>query len=348
MSDSETEKGDGTPQQPAVETPREPAIRVALADFPLFDGTAPLEPFIQQCQRLMALGGLATTQLSGVLAARCRGLALQVVEGADISADVTALLRESFAAATPATAAAQLSTARKGSQSAIQYSLLITRLVREACPEFFDRAGQVKKICVPAHQSALYRHFLVGLSQEEKTLLSRQGAKTFKAAVDELRREEEVSQLADVQPRPGVHWAEFTGVSAGSGERASSSPPTSRRASGFGMASDARPQRYRSPSPYESARSARAAQAGAEWRQRGESPVPARSSAGSSSWRAGGAGAPGPRRAARDRSWSPGREDARPATDEGRRQRRCWICSSSTHLKRDCPNGQPGRRGGEW
>ena len=41
----------------------------------------------------------------------------------------------------------------------MDYSLTIRKLVTEACPEFFDATGGVKKTCVPAHQAALYRHF---------------------------------------------------------------------------------------------------------------------------------------------------------------------------------------------
>ena len=51
----------------------------------------------------------------------------------------------------------------------------------------------MKKICSPSYDAALYRHFLLGLSVEERVLLSRQGVKSFSAAVDELKREELVA-----------------------------------------------------------------------------------------------------------------------------------------------------------
>ena len=47
----------------------------------------------------------------------------------------------------------------------------------------------MKTICVPAYKATLFRHFLVGLSSEEATLISRLRVTAFDAAVEELVRE---------------------------------------------------------------------------------------------------------------------------------------------------------------
>ena len=55
-------------------------IPVSLSDFPIYDGSSAPERFIQQCKRLAALGGILNDQLQTIIAARCRGLALEVIE----------------------------------------------------------------------------------------------------------------------------------------------------------------------------------------------------------------------------------------------------------------------------
>ena len=190
------------------------AIGVSLNDFPVFDGVGCPESFIRQCARVAALGGIDDDQLSAIMAARCRGLALQVVESSTDSADVADLLKSAFAAQQrPEAAAMQLSVIKKGSMSVTEYALQVKTLVRKACPELFDQTGSAKKTCAPAYQAALYRHFLTGLAPEERLLLSRQGASSFDAAVRELTREEEFAQLSaadsgGAMQSLGVHWAD--------------------------------------------------------------------------------------------------------------------------------------------
>ena len=161
------------------------AIGVSLNDFPVFDGVGCPESFIRQCGRVAALGGIKDDQLSAIMAARCRGLALQVIESSTESANVADLLKSAFAAQqqSPEAAAMQLSAIKKHSLSVAEYALQVKTLVKRACPELFDQTGSVKKICAPAYQAALYRHFLTGLTSEERLLLSRQGASSFDAAV---------------------------------------------------------------------------------------------------------------------------------------------------------------------
>ncbi|KAF0290326.1 hypothetical protein FJT64_011444 [Amphibalanus amphitrite] len=125
---------------------RGPAVvRVTLADFPVYDGSVPPNSFIRQCRRLAELGGIPADRLGSVMAARCRGLALQLVESAGEHGDLASLLTEAFGSGQPEAAATQLSAIEKGSMSALDYSLTVKRLVTEACPEFFDSNGGVKK-----------------------------------------------------------------------------------------------------------------------------------------------------------------------------------------------------------
>ncbi|KAF0314433.1 hypothetical protein FJT64_015107 [Amphibalanus amphitrite] len=214
-------------------------LRVGVSDFPVYDGSVPPDDFIAQCRRLMTLGGIPADQLPAIMTVRCRGMALQVLEGDGGQTDVTTLLQKAFGDKPPEAAAAQLSTAQKGTMPVLEYSVLIRRLVRGACPEFFGDDGAVKKICVPAHQAALYRHFLVGLSTEEKILLSRQGVKSFDAAIEELRREELIGGLDDggLHHSRRVRWAESAAVSdnvvtpapaASRRDPSPASPPVSR------------------------------------------------------------------------------------------------------------------------
>ena len=135
-------------------------VTVTLTDFPIYDDSVSPASFIKQCRRLAELGGISADKIPGIMAARCRGLTLQLVESAGASGDVAALLTEAFGPGQPEAAAAQLSAVKRCSMSVLDYSLHIKRLVIEACPEFFDPAGGVKKICAPAYQAALYRHVL--------------------------------------------------------------------------------------------------------------------------------------------------------------------------------------------
>lgn len=223
-----------------------------MSDFPVYDGSVPPDDFIAQCQRLAALGGISTEQLSAIMTVRCRGIALQVLEGDQAQTDVRTLLQTTFGGRQPETAAAQLSTAHKGTMPVLDYSVLIQRLVRDACPELFDESGLVKKICVPAHQATLYRHFLVGLSPEERVLLSRQGANTFAAAVDELKREESISHVGGEFHRSrSVRWAESSPVRTACGggginwtrDLCPGASPVGAERGGYGLEAAARGER---------------------------------------------------------------------------------------------------------
>ena len=356
-------------------------LRVAVSDFPVYDGSVPPDEFITRCRRLAALGGIPAEQLSAIITVQCRGLAFKALEGDHGQTDVPILLQKTFGDKQPGTAAVQLSTARKGSMSVLDYSVLIQQLVRDACPEFFDESGMVKKICVPSHQATLYRHFLVGLSSEERVLLSRQGAKSFEAAVDELKREEAVSSLNDDECRRsrGVRWAENLAVRGACGGGLTSSrrdlSPAAPPAWGEPRGSASclpRGDRSLSPRGPEWGQDETAA----AWRRRGESPSarsPDRGDIGAGlpphrrrsrdcaldDWGrrppspAGGRGAgrsDGQRRGAggpRDRPSARERRSAELA-GERRREVQCWSCRGFGHLKRHCPNGQLGRPAGEW
>lgn len=176
-----------------------------MSDFPAYDGSSPPDEFIRQCSRLATLGQIADDQLCVIVAAKCRGRALAVVNGIEDGGEKLTLstLQEQLRAHFGGTdrsveqAAQSLSSLVKGSLSAQDYGLQIKRLVRQACPEFFDGTGQVKKTCVPSYSAALYRHFLIGLTVEEKRLLSRLKATNFENCLAELTREEGL-QSADM------------------------------------------------------------------------------------------------------------------------------------------------------
>ena len=339
------------------------AVAVSLNDFPVFDGASSPESFIRQCRRVAALGGIDDAQLSAIMAARCRGLALQVIESSGEQTDVAGLLMSSFAPQQrQETAAMQLSAIKKGALPIMEYALQVRALVRDACPELFDQAGSVKKVCAPAHQAALYRHFLTGLTPDERVLLSRQGAATFDAAVRELTREEAVVQQSiphSDQTRRSleVRWADSAPADA-RGARSPSrepagTPPGGRRTTSGEWRRRSRP---RSVSPERG-----------DWRDRqrsgGAGGPRARAEGGSRRQsdppRTGGRGR---RRSGSPHRWSSDSEDSEmpraspgPGTgrgpgspDGGRPQVRCWSCRGYGHLKRQCPNGQPGRRAGGY
>ena len=165
-------------------------VSVSLSDFPEYDGSSDPATFIKQCRRVATLGRIDDKQLATILAARCRGLALQAIETKRDQGDIIDVLEDTFGAKQRSQAAAtQLSTFKKLGMPVSEYSVKIRALVTDACPEMFDSAGCLKKICVPAYEAALSRHFLIGLAESERLLLSRQGAVTFRKAVAELMRE---------------------------------------------------------------------------------------------------------------------------------------------------------------
>ena len=196
-------------------------VSVSLSDFPEYDGSSDPETFIKQCRRVATLGRIDDKQLATILAARCRGLALQAIETKRDQGDIIDVLEDTFGAKQRSQAAAtQLSTFKKLGMPVSEYSVKIRALVTDACPEMFDSAGCLKKICVPAYEAALYRHVLIGLSESERLLLSRQGAVTFRKAVDELMREEAVSETSAEFRRSAaesleVSWADPVAAEAG-------------------------------------------------------------------------------------------------------------------------------------
>ena len=343
------------------------AIGVSLNDFPVFDGVGCPESFIRQCGRVAALGGVKDDQLSAIMAARCRGLALQVIESSTESAHVADLLKSAFAAQqqSPEAAAMQLSAIKKHSLSVAEYALQVKTLVKRACPELFDQTGSVKKICAPAYQAALYRHFLTGLTSEERLLLSRQGASSFDAAVSELTREEAIAQLSAAESGGtkqslGVRWAD---PEVADGSRRARSASRDRSGAPPGAERDERRRRSppRSPRPVSPRRAGRrdySRDSGTGRRPTRRDSTRPEGDGGRSRWSdRPWTGWRGRRRSRSPRRWSSESEDEaemtassgsrsrrRSATpDRGQQQVRCWSCRGYGHLKRQCPNGQQGR-----
>ena len=101
--------------------PTQRVVPVSLSDFPIFDGSSSLESFLQQCTRLATLGGIDEVQLQTVIAARCRGLALNVVETDSDQGDVMSRLRAAFGGKCSELALSRLSAAVKGDTPALEY-----------------------------------------------------------------------------------------------------------------------------------------------------------------------------------------------------------------------------------
>ena len=266
------------------------AIGVAVSDFPGYDGSSSPEEFLRQCSRLATLGRITDDQLPVIVAARCRGRALAVVNGIEDCGEkltLDSIKTQLFAHFGDAVeqATQNLSSLVKGALSAHDYGLKVKQLVRRACPEFFNEEGQVKKPCVPSYSAALYRHFLIGLTTDEKRLLSRLKATTFDQCLSELTREE---GLCSAEASGDVAALRVRWRSLDSAERES--------ARGRWSASPYRRGRWSSPvggSPagdrWRDARGERASRS-TEWERRGR-------------WSSPAAGAEGP--AGRGRSASP-------------------------------------------
>lgn len=198
-------------------------VSVTMGDFPTYDGTGPPEDFFRQCTRLATLGGLPDAQLGAIIAAKCQGRALSVVNGIEDAGEELSLLSVKTkltahfggASGSVEQASQGLASLAKGHLSAQSYGLKVQQLVRHACPELFDEKGLVKKICVPSYNAALYRHFLVGLSSEERCLLSRQKASTFEQCISELAREEslEAAEVTSAASAHRVRWGDLDGAS---------------------------------------------------------------------------------------------------------------------------------------
>ena len=54
-------------------------LRITVSDFPFYDGSSRPSDFLRQCSRLAKLGGLPDKKLCEIIAARCKGIALQVI-----------------------------------------------------------------------------------------------------------------------------------------------------------------------------------------------------------------------------------------------------------------------------
>lgn len=333
------------------------SLSISLSDFPVYDGKESPEEFLKQCRRISQLGNFSEDKLSSIIAARCRGLALQLVQSNDAGVDVAELLTSSFSSQRrPETAAAQLSVLKRGSLSVVEYALQVRSLVRQACPEFFDGSGSIKKICVPSHEAALYRHFLIGLDPEERRLLSRQRAGTFEEAVAELSREEAFTRLdqADSVMEKScmeVHWADLTQDTSTPPREKSREEWPSRGRDSSRSRQEGRRGQSQSRSPYRSWRSrhnssssdrsedggtAEPRRMGPGWTHRRDSRRPAspRPPRRSSEWR---------QSSRREYSSSPRHTRVQPESSQGRRQVQCWSCRGFGHLKRQCPNGSADR-----
>ena len=103
----------------------ESVIPVSLSDFPIYDGNSAPERFIQQCKRLAALGGILDDQLQTIIAARCRGPTLEVIEADGAAADVADRLRTAFGVKSSELALSRLSAAVKGNTLVLEYATLI-------------------------------------------------------------------------------------------------------------------------------------------------------------------------------------------------------------------------------
>ena len=332
----ETKTGEGDNPAAATAPPlysgTTTSLKVGVADFPLYDGSVSPEDFLTQCSRLAVLGGISSDLLASIVAARCTGRALSVVNeleqrlGRLSMAQLTTSLTSHFSAQpTAVQAAMQLSRLIKGRMKAREYGQQVRLLVRRACPELFSKDGTVKHTSMSAYNATLFRHFLVGLSTEEAALISRLKATTFEEAIEELVREESLPSAGEAAPdgiwpssgsASHVRWASpirngepYRRGGATSGGRYSAAP---RSASPAGRAPPRAPRSaspsLRSPSP-----DGRAAPAG-----RG----------GGGGWR--------PRDARRGASPA-----AEPGTEEGGdddRRPACWSCGGRGHFKRQCPN----------
>lgn len=320
-----------------------PQLRVAIADFPTYDGSVSPEDFLTQCRRLAHLGGISGDSLAPIVAARCMGDALSVVNdmegqhGRLTLGQITDTLTAHFSIRpTAEQAAIQLSHLVKGNMKAREYGQQVRRLVQRACPEFFQKNGQLKRTSASAHSAALYRHFLVGLNQDETALLSRMKVTSFGAAIDELVREESIAGAgmgAPAEPwhqvHRGVHWASplrreirafHDDVDSHQIRIPPDSPPTSteQRAGNRYHRRDPRwssTRRSVSPRPRP---------------QRTPSPSPSRAGPGTCA-------SDGPQHPRGGPSGQ--RAEAEPAGAAGRdRLPSCWSCGGRGHFKRHCPN----------
>ena len=195
--------------------------KVSLSDFPTFEGFSRPDDFITQCKRIGELGGFDQDQLGKIVAARCSGDALRVINeteslngGLTFAALCVELVAHFSEQCSTEQAAMKLSRIRKQPQErAREYGMTVRRLVRQACPDFFGVSGQIKNICKPEYNAAMYRHFVAGLEEADITLLSRLKASTFEDAVAELSREESlhgsaVRETSSVWDTPrSIRWA---------------------------------------------------------------------------------------------------------------------------------------------
>ena len=320
-------------------------MKVGIADFPAYDGSASPDDFLAQCSRLAGLGGISDASLASIVAGRCTGRALSVINEVEHRlghlsfTQLSTELKSHFSEQpTAAQAAMQLSRLVKGEKKARDYGQQIRILVRRARPEFFSKEGTVKTICVPAYNAALFRHFLVGLSSEEAALISRLKVTTFDAAVEELVREESLG--ADTagaatedpwSPAPTagrVRWASPVRLDE----------DRQRSSGGFG-ARDSGPQYRRRSSPLRRSTVSPDRRGGASPSARRSTPPSSRRSPspGRSEPAGGGRRVRAPHGGFRQGTTAA----APPGTgggEDGRDPPACWSCGGRGHFKRHCPN----------
>ena len=104
------------------------------------------EDFLAQCSRLAAFGRISNDSLASIVAARCSGRALTVVNELEqrlgrlfLAQLTTSLTSHLSAQPTAAQAAMQLSRLLKGRMKAREFGQQVRLLVRRACPEFFTK-----------------------------------------------------------------------------------------------------------------------------------------------------------------------------------------------------------------
>ena len=297
-------------------------MKVGVADFPTYDGSVSPDDFLAQCARLARLGAISDTSLVSIVATRCTGRALSVINELEqrlgrLSIDqLKTELHAHFSEQPTATQAAiQLSRFTKGTMKAREYAQQIRILVRRACPEFYTKEGTVKTTCIPSYNAALFRHFLVGLEDDDRTLLSRLKVTNFAAAVEELVREESLADAATSDPGPTSRTA---------GQVRWASPIRSEETS-------TTPRRSASPTH-------RSASPGRAWPDTsGRRTSPARRSVSPPARRSSSEGRAEPDTGGR--RWQPRGAATGPGADRNREPPACWSCGGRGHFKRHCPNG---------
>ena len=58
-------------------------LKVSVSDFPVFDGSSRPVDFLRQCRRLAKLGEIPDEKLCAIIAARCKGVALELINAVE-------------------------------------------------------------------------------------------------------------------------------------------------------------------------------------------------------------------------------------------------------------------------